>query len=84
MEVIKKTILQITTTERITGSTGNSYYIIPNTGVTYHFKIGLVQEAYDWGFFDVIPYYPYYPYYGTDNDGLLSFDFPIGIENLFT
>jgi hypothetical protein len=49
MEHIKKTVLRALTT----GKTGNDVIIIPDTSVTYHFKIGLVQEAHDWGFFDV-------------------------------
>jgi hypothetical protein len=51
MEFIKKTILQAVTTGTTTGCT-SCYVIIPNTGATYYFKIGLIQEAYDWGFFD--------------------------------
>jgi hypothetical protein len=88
MELIKKTIYRIMTTGTTTGCTGTCRVIIPNTGVTYCLKIGLIQEAHDLGFFDVVeypnyPHYPYYPYYETNNNELLSFDSPIGIENLF-
>ena len=54
MEILKKTILQAVTTgiTACTGTTGTCYIIIPDTGVTYHFKIGLKQVAQDFGFFD--------------------------------
>jgi len=34
------------------GCTGSCYVIIPNTGVTYNIKFGLVQNSEDIGFFD--------------------------------
>jgi len=52
MEFIKKIVLQAVTTGTTTGCTGTCRIIIPNTGATYYFKIGLNQEAHDWGFFD--------------------------------
>ena len=86
MEVIKKTVQRIMTTKP--SNDGSGYInIIPDTGVTYYFKIGLTQDATDIGFFDadvpveviipveppIIPYYPYYPY------GVIE---PIGGGNL--
>lgn len=54
MEILKKTILQAVTTgiTACTGTTGSCYVIIPDTGVTYYFKIGLKQVSRDIGFFD--------------------------------
>jgi hypothetical protein len=54
MEIIKKKIRQITTTGTTTGTTGNSYVIIPDTGVTYTLNLLLTQNNKDWGFFDAI------------------------------
>lgn len=56
MEVIKKEFKIVTTTGATTGSTGNSYVIIPfsGTGVTYSFNISLTANATDWGFFDTL------------------------------
>lgn len=65
MEFIKKTIYRIMTTGTTTGATdckgtypictgctGNCVNIIPDTGVTYYFKILLISDAQDIGFFD--------------------------------
>ena len=50
MEVLNKTVYRIMTT----GTTsGGAFVIIPNTGVTYNFKINLIQETKDVGFQDV-------------------------------
>ena len=53
MEIIKKKILQLTTTGTTTDCTGDCKVIIPDLTAIYHFKISLTQEAHDWGFFDV-------------------------------
>jgi len=53
MEFIKKKIFRIMTTGTTTGCTGNSYVIIPDTGVTYNFNFLLTQQNKDFGFFDV-------------------------------
>lgn len=50
MEVIKKQVLQALTTGITLTSNGTCRTIIPDTGATYFFKIGLVQEAQDVGF----------------------------------
>jgi len=54
MEFIKKRIKQILTTGTTTGCTGTCRIIIPvtSTGVTHNFKILLIQEVKDAGFFD--------------------------------
>lgn len=54
MEVLKKTILQAVTTgvTACTGTTEICYVIIPDLSAVYHMKIGLKQEAHDFGFFD--------------------------------
>jgi len=85
MEVIKKTVERIMTTKP--SNDGSGYVnIIPDTGVTYHFKISLTQDATDIGFFDadviipveppIIPEYPFYPFYPY---GVID---PIGGGNL--
>jgi len=51
MEFIKKKILRIMTTGTTTGCTPCNI-IIPDTGVTYNFKICLKCESHDFGFFD--------------------------------
>jgi hypothetical protein len=81
MEVLKKTILQAVTTgiTACTGTTGTCYVIIPDLSVTYHLKIGLVQETIDLGFFDVFGdgYY-----YGEIDNGFKVTYPPIGLNNL--
>jgi len=74
MEILKKTILQILTT----GTTSGGTIIIPNTGVTYNFKVGLVSVVKDIGFFDafVDDGHPYTPVYWYGNSQ------PIGLSNL--
>lgn len=52
MEVIKKTVQMVMTTGTTACTSGTCYIIIPNTGVTYYFKIGLTAEMQDIGFFD--------------------------------
>lgn len=66
MEYLKKTIYRIMTTGAtvpcsyrnpetgilITGCTAMTKILIPNTGVTYNIKFGLVQDSEDIGFFD--------------------------------
>lgn len=66
MEIVKKTIYRIMTTGTtapcsyrnpetgtlITGCTATTKILIPDTGVTYSFKINLNQEISDLGFFD--------------------------------
>jgi len=75
MEHIKKTILQAVTTGTTTGCTGTCRVIIPDLTKVYYFKIGLVQEAHDWGFFDVV--FPTdYPYFFNEET------LPIGLQNL--
>lgn len=53
MERIKREILQAVTTG-VTACTGTSkcYVIIPDTGVTYNFMVGLTQDTRDVGFLD--------------------------------
>jgi len=83
MEVIKKTILQAVTTgiTACTGTTGTCYVIIPDLSVTYHIKIGLIQEAIDLGFFDAFDYDGYYT--GVDEGGNIVVSYtPIGLNNL--
>jgi hypothetical protein len=79
MERIKREILQAVTTgvTACTGTTGNCYIIIPDTGVTYQFKVGLTQDTRDIGFLDayIEPIYPS-PYGGGE--------IPLGGENLIT
>jgi|AntRauMFilla1563_2_1112583.scaffolds.fasta_scaffold83324_2 hypothetical protein len=54
MERIKREILQAVTTgtTACTGTTTSCYVIIPDTGVTYQFKVGLTQDTRDMGFMD--------------------------------
>jgi hypothetical protein len=52
MEVLKKTVQLIMTTGTTSGCSGNCRIIIPDTGVTYYFKILLTRETIDIGFFD--------------------------------
>lgn len=54
MERIKREILQAVTTGTTgcTGTTENCYVIIPDTGATYQFVIGLTQDTRDIGFLD--------------------------------
>jgi hypothetical protein len=65
MEYIKKTVYRILTTGTTTGATnckgtypvctgctGHCIVLIPNTGVSYYFRILLTQAAQDIGFFD--------------------------------
>lgn len=57
MELIKKQFDLITTTASTTcdeGVVGPCYEVIPNTGVTYNFKILLKARDIDFGFFDVV------------------------------
>ncbi len=55
MELIQKTVLRIMTTGTTTGCTGTCRVIIPDTGVTYNFKLLLNQEIKNVGFFDAYP-----------------------------
>lgn len=87
MELIKKTILQAVTTGTTTGCTGSCRIIIPNSGATYCFKIGLTQEAIDIGFFDAYVEYGGYGYGGNDvnlsGENIIQVSVePIGINNL--
>lgn len=77
MERIKREILQAVTTgvTACTGTTGTCYVIIPDTGVTYHFIVGLTQDTRDAGFMDA--YVTGISPYGGNGD-------PIGGDNLFT
>lgn len=52
MEFIKKTIQRIMTTGTTTGCTGTCRIFIPNTGVTYNFKLLLTKEVKDNAFLD--------------------------------
>ncbi len=80
MEIIKKTILLATTTGTTTGCTGTCRIIVPDLNANYNIKFLLSSDVRDLGFFDV--YSEPQNYYNTNNDGLISFDYPIGIENL--
>lgn len=69
----------------ITGCTATTVYFVPNTGITYQFKINLVQSARDIGFFNpyiqsVVPPPPPPPpsgdtYYYLDNNDDIFTDF---------
>ena len=55
MEKIKKTILQVTTTQSVpcpSGVTGPCHIIVPDLSVFYNIKINLTAELMDIGFFD--------------------------------
>lgn len=86
MEYIKKTILQAVTTGTTTGCTGTCRVIIPDLTKVYYFKIGLVQEAHDWGFFDtsLVPYYGYgYSGYGEDEEDAYGMGEPLLMDDLY-
>jgi hypothetical protein len=57
MEIIKKKVHMIMTTgvTACTGTAGSCIVIIPDTGVTYNFKINLTGIHKDMGFFDASP-----------------------------
>ena len=81
MEIIKKKIKQILTTGTTIGCTKNNncFVIIPDLNVSYYFKLCLISESIDIGFFDAaIPAKSYYPY-GQITSGE---EIPIGLNNL--
>jgi len=85
MELIKKIILQSTTTGTTTGCTGTCRVIIPDITAIYHMKILLTQDSHDWGFFDIYEYFPYsvnidFPYpYSLDITNFNSIVSPISM-----
>jgi len=68
MEVLQKTILQALTTGSTTGTTGNSYIIIPDLNAVYYLKINLNSVVEDIGFFDAFD--ETYSYSGNTNYGI--------------
>ena len=77
MELIKKTIYRIMTTGTTTGCTGTCRVIIPDTGVTYNFKILINQEVKDAGFFEaymVDTPYDYINIAASNPNGLKKFE----------
>jgi hypothetical protein len=67
METIKKTVQMVMTTGLTACTSGTCYIIIPNTGVTYAFKIGLSEETQDIGFLDAYMVTGSYQYIVANN-----------------
>ncbi len=79
MEILKKSMVLITTTGTTTGCTGSCYVIIPDLTVFYNVKIGLTQEFQESGFYDAAED----GYYGTyDTSNPYVGNQAIGLENL--
>ena len=89
MEKIKKTILQVLTTESVpcsSGITGPCHIIVPDLLAVYHMKINLTAELMDVGFLDayvepVVPEPIIPPEPPVDTDYLINTDDSIFADN---
>jgi len=87
MEFLRKRVELKMKLQKHSNISGDTYTIVPDTSVSYGFKISLTAEGKDLGFFDAITdtiisgYYGYYGYYGQ-NSAPITNNYPIGLENL--